>query len=306
MENQLTRVFSNEEFGDVRVVVIDKEPWFAGKDVAAVLEYERDTKAIVDHVDEEDRQMIDGKTQSQFGIELGQRGGWLINESGLYSLVLSSKLPAAKKFKRWVTSEILPAIRKTGSFAMKPMSPLEMIRELADAAIKQEKQLAEHEARLTTMEEEKTQINSAIKEIQEKVEQKAYPYPDKKRRDKIRNSVWAFAKENLDFFVSNDNTVGENDVVNRINVSFQDDFIEKYGIDLSKELESAKLYYIGKYTQLKLDKMLTPDILRPAKIRDLSVQALISTSADWTNKAMSLLAGYKSQIKKTRNLYVVA
>lgn len=188
----------------------------------------------------------------------------------------------------------------------KQMTPLEMIRELADAAIKQEKQLAEHEARLVNIEQDKAQINSAIKEIQEKVEQKAYPYPDKKRRDKIRNSVWTFAKENLDFFVSNDNAVGENDVVNRINVSFQDDFIEKYGIDLSKELESAKLYYIGKYTQLKLDKMLTPDILRPAKIRDLSVQALISTSADWTNKAMSLLAGYKSQIKKTRNLYVVA
>lgn len=60
--------------------------------------------------------MLDGKTQSQFGIELGQRGGWLINESGLYSLILSSKLPGAKKFKRWVTSEILPTIRKTGGY----------------------------------------------------------------------------------------------------------------------------------------------------------------------------------------------
>ncbi|MDE6840090.1 MAG: Bro-N domain-containing protein [Oscillospiraceae bacterium] len=78
------------------------EPWFVGKDVALALGYERPAKAIPDHVDEEDRKMVDGKTQSQFGIELGQRGGWLINESGLYSLVLSSKLPGAKKFRRWV------------------------------------------------------------------------------------------------------------------------------------------------------------------------------------------------------------
>lgn len=109
-------VFSNPEFGNIRAVEIDGEPWLVGKDVAAALDYERTTKAIVDHVDEEDRMMVDGKTQSQFGIELGQRGGWLINESGLYSLILSSKLPDAKKFKRWVTSEVLPSIRKHGGY----------------------------------------------------------------------------------------------------------------------------------------------------------------------------------------------
>ena len=78
-----------------------------GKDVAEVLGYERTTKAVVDHVDEEDRMNIDRETQSQFGIELGQRGGWIVNESGLYSLILSSKLPSAKQFKRWVTGEVL-------------------------------------------------------------------------------------------------------------------------------------------------------------------------------------------------------
>lgn len=81
------------------------------------LGYEKETKAVVDRVDEEDRRMIDGKTQSQFGIELGQRGGWIINESGLYSLILGSKLPRAKEFKRWVTSEVLPSIRKHGLYA---------------------------------------------------------------------------------------------------------------------------------------------------------------------------------------------
>lgn len=89
-----------------------------GKDEAEILGYERETKAIIDRVDSEDRFMLDNKTQSQFGIELGQRGGWLINESGMYSLILSSKLPTAKKFKHWVTSEVLPAIRKYGMYAI--------------------------------------------------------------------------------------------------------------------------------------------------------------------------------------------
>ncbi len=110
------KVFENSEFGTLRGVEINGESWLVGKDVAERLGYERGSKAVVDHVDEEDRMMVDGETQSQFGIELGQRGGWLINESGLYSLVLSSKLPNAKKFKRWVTSEVLPAIRKHGGY----------------------------------------------------------------------------------------------------------------------------------------------------------------------------------------------
>ena len=110
------KVFNHIEFGTLRGVEIDGESWLVGKDVAERLGYERGSKAVVDHVDEEDRMMVDGETQSQFGIELGQRGGWLINESGLYSLVLGSKLPNAKKFKRWVTSEVLPAIRKHGGY----------------------------------------------------------------------------------------------------------------------------------------------------------------------------------------------
>lgn len=110
------KVFTNSEFGAVRTVSIDGEPYFVGKDVAEILGYERSTKAVVDCVDEDDRRMIDGKTQSQIGIELGQRGGWLINESGLYSLILGSKLPSAKRFKHWVTSEVLPSIRKHSAY----------------------------------------------------------------------------------------------------------------------------------------------------------------------------------------------
>ena len=122
------KIFENAEFGSIRVTELNGEAWFVGKDVADVLGYERGTKAVVDHIDEDDRLMIDGTTQSQFGIELGQRGGWLINESGLYSLVLSSKLPTAKKFKRWVTSEVLPSIRKHGAY----MTPEKLEEALLD------------------------------------------------------------------------------------------------------------------------------------------------------------------------------
>ena len=104
------KVFQNSEFGTLRGVEIDGESWLVGKDVAERLGYKNPNEAIADHVDDDDK--LNSKTLSS----LGQRGGWLINESGLYSLVLGSKLPNAKKFKRWVTSEVLPAIRRTGGY----------------------------------------------------------------------------------------------------------------------------------------------------------------------------------------------
>ena len=104
------QVFTNERLGNVRVVQIKGQPYFVGKDVAEILGYANASKALLDHVDEEDK--LNNETLSS----LGQRGGWLINESGLYSLILSSKLRKAKEFKRWVTSEVLPSIRKTGGY----------------------------------------------------------------------------------------------------------------------------------------------------------------------------------------------
>ena len=95
---------------DVRTVLIDGEPYFVGKDVTEILGYKNASKALADHVDSEDK--LNNETLSS----LGQRGGWLVNESGLYSLIISSKLPTAKKFKHWVTSEVLPAIRKHGAY----------------------------------------------------------------------------------------------------------------------------------------------------------------------------------------------
>ena len=108
------KIFNNSEFGEIRTVTIDGEPYFVGKDVATVLGYSNPNEAIQDHVDVEDK--LNSKTLSSFEINLGQRGGWLINESGLYCLILESELDSAKRFKKWVTKEILPTIRKTGGY----------------------------------------------------------------------------------------------------------------------------------------------------------------------------------------------
>lgn len=112
------KIFENAEFGKIRTVTINNEPYFVGKDVAAILGYVNQNRDIIRHVDEDDRMMINNESElnTETVSSLGQRGGWLINESGLYSLILSSKLPTAKKFKRWVTSEVLPSIRKHGAY----------------------------------------------------------------------------------------------------------------------------------------------------------------------------------------------
>lgn len=105
------QIFKNEQFGEVRVVEQNGEPWFVGKDVAEILGYSDTNKAVAMHVDNEDKKLNDKSS-----LSFGQRGAHLINESGLYSLILSSKLPQAKQFKRWVTSEVLPSIRKHGGY----------------------------------------------------------------------------------------------------------------------------------------------------------------------------------------------
>ena len=107
------KIFENTEFGQVRTVTIDNEPWFVGKDVADALGYSDTNKAVAMHVEEEDKKLND-KSSSSFG----QRGATLINESGLYALIFGSRLESAKRFKHWVTSEVLPAIRKHGAYAV--------------------------------------------------------------------------------------------------------------------------------------------------------------------------------------------
>lgn len=120
------QVFKNPEFGTVRTVEVNGEPWLVGKDVAEALGYERPTDAARKRVDPEDRGVAKIETPS------GIQEMTIINESGLYSLVLSSKLPGAKKFRRWVTAEVLPTIRKTGGYAI-PKDYPSALRALADA-----------------------------------------------------------------------------------------------------------------------------------------------------------------------------
>lgn len=122
-------VFKNlvhPEFGELRTVEIDGEPWFVGKDVAEALGYSNTSKAIITHVADEDK-IIKMLPNSQNGKTVGKT--YIINESGLYSLILSSKLPSAKEFKHWVTSEVLPSIRKNGAYIrnQENMTPAEIV-----------------------------------------------------------------------------------------------------------------------------------------------------------------------------------
>lgn len=121
MMNEI-QVFNNPEFGDIRTIIIENEPWWVGKDVAEALDYQKPSNAVARHVDSEDK-----KTEVVPYTQNRETVGKLtfINESGLYSLILSSKLPSAKKFKRWITSEVLPALRKTGRYEARGQAALE-------------------------------------------------------------------------------------------------------------------------------------------------------------------------------------
>ena len=123
------QIFNSEEFGDIRTVTIDNEPWFVGKDVAEALEYNEPHKAIARHISDDDR------TKHPVTDSTGRnQDTWIINESGLYALIFGSKLESAKRFKHWVTSEVLPAIRKTGAY-QKPMTTDQKIQLLAQGNV---------------------------------------------------------------------------------------------------------------------------------------------------------------------------
>lgn len=140
------QVFKNQEFGSVRTLVVNDEPWFVGKDVAEALGYKNTKDALAKHVDSEDKEIL--KSQNATLENIPNRGVTVVNESGLYSLVLSSKLPSAKKFKRWVTSEVLPALRKTGQYQVKELSGQEL---MAKALIEAQNVLAAKDKQIEEM-----------------------------------------------------------------------------------------------------------------------------------------------------------
>lgn len=139
------KIFENPAFGKVRVVEQGGEPWFIGKDVAEILGYSNTPKAIRDHVDDED------KLAERIVLSGQNREVAIINESGLYSLILSSKMPKAKEFKRWVTAEVLPAIRKTGGYiaGSEKMSDAEL---MAKAVLVAQATIKERDARIKELE----------------------------------------------------------------------------------------------------------------------------------------------------------
>ena len=132
------QIFESPEFGQVRTVVIENEPWFVGKDVANILGYANTKDAISSHVEEDDKTIIQRSENTT--LEIPNRGLTFINESGLYSLIFSSKLPNAKKFKRWVTSEVLPTIRKHGMYATEELLDNPDVAIAAFTALKAERE----------------------------------------------------------------------------------------------------------------------------------------------------------------------
>lgn len=144
------QIFNSEEFGDIRTVTIDNEPWFVGKDIAEALGYQNGSRDINNHVEESDRRVLSNQNYQNGTLEIPNRGLIIINESGLYALIFGSKLESAKRFKHWVTSEVLPAIRRTGSYSMEQYSP-EM-----QAILMHDKKLVKIDERVTDLENNTT------------------------------------------------------------------------------------------------------------------------------------------------------
>ena len=145
MTDKQLQTFQNLEFGEIRSMTINGEPWFVGKDIAAALGYKESAKAIREHIDDED------KGVSVLDTPGGKQKTVIINESGMYSLILSSKLEGAKRFKRWVTSEILPSIRKTGAYATDSAAAEYKARELRIREMNAQARLINAETRRLTV-----------------------------------------------------------------------------------------------------------------------------------------------------------
>lgn len=176
MENKL-EIFNNEKFGRIRTILIDNVPWLVGRDIAEILIYKEPHKAVVSHVDEDDRikyPIIDdlGRTQET----------WLVNESGVYNLIISSKLQSAKQFKKWITSEVLPSIRKNGGYiqGQEQLSDDELI---SKALLVANKKIAEKNQLLTQREAE-------IKELKPKAD-----YYDQILQNKSTMTITSIAKD---------------------------------------------------------------------------------------------------------------
>ena len=180
------QVFKNEQFGEVRALILKNEPWFVGKDVAKCLGYKDTKDAIRQHIDNEDKTIIQkGQITT---LEIPNRGLTIINESGLYSLVLSSKLPTAKRFKRWVTSEVLPQIRIHGAFMTD--DTLEKVLTNPDFLIKLATDLKEEKEQRKALELQNKQKEQIIGELKPRAD-----YTDRILKNKGLVTITQIAKD---------------------------------------------------------------------------------------------------------------
>lgn len=207
MPKNEVQLFENEEFGKIRTLVLNGEPWFVGKDVALALGYGEGkslANAVAKHVDKEDKGVTELMTPG------GKQNMVIINESGLYALIFGSKLESAKRFKHWVTSEVLPAIRKTGSYNLTPQNHMELmfqdmkmewklvyaqINNLSDVVEKQNKQFTQVVDNMTLTTVQQRKIYSAGKDRISELLGGAHSAEYKKKSRKYFVNMWNCVKE---------------------------------------------------------------------------------------------------------------
>ena len=183
------QIFNSKEFGEIRTILINDEPWFIGKDVATALGYSNTRDALMAHVEEEDKGVVKCDTPG------GKQDMVAVNESGLYALIFGSKLSDAKKFKQWVTTEVLPSIRKTGGYG-KVMTIPEQIKLLAQGNVELEKKIDSVNERVDSLEQDMPLYGCEIDEVKAHVNRKGVKIlggKDSKayRDSSIRSSVYS-------------------------------------------------------------------------------------------------------------------
>ena len=243
MTSQLM-VFSKEGFGNIRGIQIDGESWIVGKDLTKALGYTNPSKANADHVDYED------KHNNVSLSSLGQRGGWLINESGVYSLILSSKLPRAKEFKRWITSEILPSIRKTGSYSVSKIDDKEYELRIAEVeAKKEELKILKQQAYLALA--DRPGIMPKYKKVLEAKAVEALagemllPLPKAERK-----TEWTATEIANIHHISSSNMVGK--IANELHLKDDEDYCRTFYTKASHADKMVTIYY---YNSMAVDRI---------------------------------------------------
>lgn len=205
MENNNIQIFNNPEFGDIRTIMLDGEPWFVGKDVATALGYNK-TYGMTRLVDEDDKRNISSSDLGEQDYNQNYTVG-IINESGLYAAIFGSKLESAKKFKSWVTKDVLPSIRKTGSYSVPaPMSPLEQLQLQAQAILQVnekvealDKELERFKLDLPILPIEADRITEAVRKRGVDIlgGKASNAYQDRSMRQRVYSNIYADLKANF-------------------------------------------------------------------------------------------------------------